>query len=292
MGVMAVALVPQQRGRRGLPALPMRLSADLRRIRLTWSPPVDAARFVVHGRPIREGPAGAQPAGAPRLLAEVAEETFAHIGLSPHGESWEYVVQAVDEWGSPCAQSDPVVGSSSVSVTVAGHPVVSVGSFDGGSKALTLTKVGYARYRSTFPDDVDFTYGQDDPATAWSWLQPGPDDAWAGRRTHRFRLRFRMDAPPPADLDLAVWLTDRHPTRAGAAAVLINEQRCDPVLFADQGVGTPESATDVPGHGAGPGYYEQALPAPLFRAGENVLEIVKDQGSWIAYDALGLFARA
>jgi hypothetical protein len=34
------------------------------------------------------------------------------------------------------------------------------------------------------------------------------------------------------------------------------------------------------------------LPRTLFRPGANVLELFKDVGSWIAYDALGLFARS
>ncbi|MGW5643502.1 hypothetical protein ACWEV3_21955 [Saccharopolyspora sp. NPDC003752] len=40
-----------------------------------------------------------------------------------------------------------------------------------------------------------------------------------------------------------------------------------------------------------PSYLERPLPAGLFRAGENVLEPHKDEGSRIAYDAIGVFAR-
>jgi Polysaccharide lyase family 4, domain III len=287
-----VALVPQQRGRRGLSPLNVRLTGDLRRIHLAWTPPSDAGRFVIHARPMHAGPMAVRPAAGPRILAEVAEPAYVHTGLSPQGETWEYVVRAVDDWGGVCAQSGPVAATARVSVTVTGQPIASVGAFDGVSSELALARFGYVRYQSTFPTDVDFQHGRDDASTQWSWLQPGPDDAWAGRRTHRFRLRFDLDEQPQRDLDLALWLTDRHPTRAGAAAVLVNGHPCDPLLFVDEAELGTDLRSDVPGHGAGPAYFERPLPAALFQPGENVLEIVKDQGSWIAYDALGVFARS
>ncbi|MEV5540515.1 hypothetical protein AB0L13_27075 [Saccharopolyspora shandongensis] len=46
-----------------------------------------------------------------------------------------------------------------------------------------------------------------------------------------------------------------------------------------------------PGSPLKPSYPERPLPAELFRAGKNVLELHKDEGSWIAYDAIGVFAR-
>lgn len=285
-----MALAPQQRGRRRVSELVVRPSGDLRRIHLAWTPPTDAARYVIHARPTVAGHSVVRPAAGPRILAEVADPTYVHAGLSPHPETWEYVVRAVDQWGIVCAQSDPVAASTSRSVTVTGRPIAAVGCFDGVSTEFALARFGYVRYQSTFPADVDFRHGQDDAAQDWSWLQPGPEDAWAGRRTHRFRLRFDLDAQPSADLDLALWLTDRHPTHAGAAGVNVNGFRCDPLLFAEDSDVSPPGS-EVPGHGAGPAYFERPLPARLFRVGENVLEIVKDQGSWIAYDAVGLFAR-
>lgn len=271
-------------------ALDLLTNGDLRRNHLSWSTPAEAARFVVHARPLVSGAMGGLPA-APRVLAEVLDPAYDHSGLGPHRETWEYVVQALDAWGVVCAQSDPTKVSSLASVTVNGAPVACVGSFEGTGAEPALAQVSYVRYQSTFPDDIDFHYGTDDAAARWCWLQPGPDDAWAGRRAHRSRLRFDLAERPDRDLDLAVWLTDRHPTRAGAAGLLLNGHRLGTLLFADRADSPVENPSVVPGHGAGPAYLERSLPAGYFERGENVVEIVKDQGSWIAYDALGVFAR-
>ncbi|WP_052595528.1 hypothetical protein [Luteipulveratus mongoliensis] len=289
-----MALAPPHRAPRASALLPARASGDVRRISLTWQQPgsFDAASFTVHGQRVHKSPAPRLRPSEDHLLATVREPLFLHHGLAPQGERWEYLVQALDRAGAVQAASDAVEATSRTSVTVTGHPVATVGSFNGQGLELALSPSGFVRYQSVFPADVDFTHGRDRADTSWSYLQPGPDDAWAGRRGHRFRLRFWLDEQPEDDLDLALWLTDRHPVRAGAAGLLVNGRRLDPLIFADE-VEPPETPAggDVPGHGAGPAYIERSLRRGLFVAGENILEIVKDQGSWIAYDALGIFAR-
>ncbi|WP_018157182.1 polysaccharide lyase family protein [Demetria terragena] len=290
-----MALVPHQRGRRSMSDLAVRLTGDLRQIHLAWTAPSEAETFVIHGRPMQVAPRGARPLSGPQVLAEVSRADYLHGGLSVHGETWEYVVRGLDRDGVPCAQSSPMSVTSKPSVTVTGRAVATVGSFDGVSSELALAGRAYVRYQSTFPRDVDFHHGRDEAATQWSWLHPGPEDAWAGRRTHSFRLHFDLAGPPRSDFDFAVWLTDRHPSRAGAASVWINDILCDPVIFAgpfDADLSGPELQSDLPGRGSGPAYFERPLPHSLLRAGENCLEIVKDQGSWIAYDAVGIFARS
>jgi hypothetical protein len=56
--------------------------------------------------------------------------------------------------------------------------------------------------------------------------------------------------------------------------------------------GSTIADSTYPGSPLKPSYLEQPLPRTLFRPGANVLELFKDVGSWIAYDALGLFARS
>ncbi|KNX36134.1 hypothetical protein VV01_01575 [Luteipulveratus halotolerans] len=285
-----MALAPPHRAPVTLPA---RASGDLRRIRVTWEQPdlLDVASYRVHGQHVRRSPAARLRPAEHNLMAEVDTPVYAQHDLSPHGERWEYLVVAVDAHGEPCASSEPVEATSTTSVTVTGTPVATVGSFNGRGHELALSPSGFARYQSVFPADVDFTHGRDRPDTAWSYLQPGPDDAWAGRRSHRFRLRFWLDDVPTDDLDLAVWLTDRHPVRAGAAGLTVNGAVIDPLIFADEVEAAPLAAPAVPGRGAGPAYLERPVSRALFRRGENVIEIAKEQGSWIAYDALGVFAR-
>ncbi|MDF8264773.1 hypothetical protein [Luteipulveratus flavus] len=288
-----MALAPSNRVAGTGSRLEARASGDLRRISVTWDPShhPDVVGYRVHGQHVRRSSAARLRPRAENLLAELQPPMFAQHGLSAQGESWEYAVVAVDVHGAALSTSDPVTATSTTSVTVTGTPVATVGRFDGRGRELALSPGGFVRYQSVFPADVDFTHGRDRADVAWSYLQPGPDDAWAGRRSHRFRLRFRLDTPPVDDLDLAVWLTDRHPVRAGAAGLAVNGVRLEPLIFADEGDASFLSERGAPGHGAGPAYLERPLRRSLFRAGENVLEIAKDQGSWIAYDALGVFAR-
>lgn len=289
-----MAIAPYARGPRGAEIMPVRATGDVCRINLTWQVTTHrSARFDVHGRRLPSGDlsAGRLRPTVQNLVAQVDEPHFVHAGLDPAGERWEYLVVAVDDVGALCAITDPVVCQSITSVTTTGRAVATVGRFDGLGNELALSPSGYVRYQSRFPDGVDFHHGRDVPALSWSYLQPGPDDAWAGRRGHRFRLHFDLDAAPTEDLDLALWLTDRHPVRAGTAGLVVNEHRLEPLLFTDD-TGIPVLGRTTPGRGAGPIQIERPLPAEVFRAGENVLDVVKDQGSWIAYDALGVFARS
>lgn len=270
-----------------------RALGDIRRISVTWQVgELDTSTFRVHGQPVVPGhDTGLRPTPH-NLIGDVDHPHFVHDGLSAAAETWEYLVLAIDPEGDLRGVSDPVRATSRTSVTVTGQPIATVGSFDGRGLELALSPSGYVHYQSMFPADVDFTHGRDRADRSWSYLQPGPDDAWAGRRGHRFRLRFEMSQVPAYDLDLALWLTDRHPVRAGAAGLYINGIRQEPLIFADDTEHAGDRpGGDVPGHGAGPAYLERSMARTLFVPGENVLEIVKDQGSWIAYDALGVFAR-
>lgn len=55
--------------------------------------------------------------------------------------------------------------------------------------------------------------------------------------------------------------------------------------------GSLQGDSTIPGSPLKPSYVELPLPADLFRPGENVLALHKDDGSWIDYDAIGVFAK-
>ena len=94
-----------------------------------------------------------------------------------------------------------------VSATVH-HPIALVGAIDLATTGLALTPNRYSAYPTTFPNDIDFTIGTSDPATAWSYIHPGPNDTWAGKRSHTFTLHFDLPQTPPNDLALTAWLID------------------------------------------------------------------------------------
>ncbi len=263
-------------------------TAGIGEVKLTWRPIPDVAAYEVHAvRGVDHEPEWMPTAAT--LLAVTAGTRFVHRGLGPEAARWSYRVAAVTSYGEHL--TTPVTtGRSTTSVTVHGTPLAVVGRFDGSGLDLAISATGFVHYRTTFPHDVDFRYGFDAPEYRWSYVQPGPEDAWAGRRRHRFKLRFDLDRVPDQDVDLALWLVDRHPTRAGSASLSINGIQLESLLF-DETTGEGHASLVVPGSGAGPAYFEPVVPRSALVEGENVLEIAKDHGSWIAYDAIGVFQR-
>ncbi|NNG38009.1 hypothetical protein HJ588_01795 [Flexivirga sp. ID2601S] len=270
---------------------PLRAVGDVGSVRLTWREVPGASGYRVHG--VATPRTGSWEPDERNLLATHAEPRFVHDGLGPLAVNWSYAVVPVLD--HPVPPLGAVTVSTRTSVTVTGEPVATVGSFDGSGLELALAPTGFVHYRSTFPRDVDFRYGYDRADVTWSYLQPGPDDAWAGRRGHRFRLRFDLDRLPAADLDFALWLVDRHATRAGSATLVLNGDTEQTIFFDDPVARDRPPASDasaaVPGLGGGPAYIERTVDRRCLQVGENTIDVVKDHGSWIAYDAVGVFAR-
>lgn len=276
--------VAAQSGERGA----VRASGDLDVIRLGWQEVPGATAYYVRGV-AWSGP-GAARRTTDEPLAVVQQPRFVHTGHGPLAVRWSYSVAVIVDG------QERLVGTASAasrtSVTLTGTPVAKVGSFDGSGAELALTPEGFVHYRSTFPRDVDFRYGADRDDRTWSCLQPGPEDAWAGRQQHRFRLRFDLTHLPSDDLDLAIWLVD-HALNAGSINLSLNDDIPQTVFFEDPaasaslGSGRPAGL----GGGAGPAFIERALDRSLLRVGENTIDIINDHGSWIAYDALGVFER-
>lgn len=276
-----MSLAPQRA--QAWPDAAPRAVGDLRRITVTWQLHDWFDHYRVLGAPV--GADGAT--GSPVLLGVTRTNAFVHEGRDPDGECWQYTLIGVGPGQRTCVTT-PMVATSLPSATGTGRPLAVVGRFDDAASDLALSGSAYARYRSVFAGDVDFLVGRDVPSQDWSWVHPGPEDAWAGRRPHRFRLRFHLDEPPRGDLDLALWLTDRHPQHPGTATLSLNGRPLPRLIFEGQRGDSPAHGV-VPGRGAGPAHVERRVCGTLFRPGENVLDITKDSGSWIAYDAVGIF---
>ncbi len=265
---------------------PLVLTPEVGSVRLAWRSFGPVVAYEVHGLPGRRE--SWQPNGS-TLISVTTTTRFVHCGLGAYGATWSYRVVAVSSRGEH-VMTPVAVTSTITSVTVTGRPIAVVGAFDGSGVDLAISSSGFVHYRTTFPADVDFRYGFDRPERRWSYVQPGPEDAWAGRRSHRFRLRFDLDEVPHQDVDLALWLVDRHPTRAGSASIEVNGRALESLLF-EETIGEEHASLVVPGAGAGPAYFETPVPRDALRLGENTLDVAKDHGSWIAYDAVGIFER-
>ncbi|MEV0081423.1 polysaccharide lyase family protein [Saccharopolyspora sp. NPDC050642] len=268
----------------------LRGRGELARIVVDWTPVpwhtvVD--HYAVHG-----APGSGVRISSETLLAKTVYPHFEHKGLGGAAQRWTYQVVTVGASGARSRPSAPIPVTSRESVSASGIPLAVVGDFDGKGLEFALSPDGYSRYPATFPNGVDFRLGTGDPRKAWSYLQPGPADSWAGRRDHRFRLRFDLAAAPTTGVDLALWLIDSHATIPGSAVLGINGTTVDRLAFAGGATkGSTLGDSTAAGSPLKPSYLERPLPAELFRAGENVLELHKDEGSWIAYDAIGVFAR-
>lgn len=268
----------------------LRAEGQLGRIALDWTPlPWDTVvdHYAVYGA----GGADDVEISPSTLLTKTVYPHFLHSGLGGNAARWAYRVVTVDAAGARSAPSAPLATSSKTSVTATGSPLAVVGSYDGKGLEFALSPNGYSRFPATFPDGVDYRVGADAPGTGWSYLFPGPSDSWAGRRTYTFRLRFDLAAVPAGEVWLAIWLIDSHATIPGSVVLSINGTTVDRLGFEGGATrGSVEGDTTVPGTRLRPSYLERPLPGGLLTTGENVLTMVKDEGSWIAWDAIGLFA--
>lgn len=174
-----------------------------------------------------------------------------------------------------------------VVVDVPAGAIGQVGTVDWKDTELALASGGYAQYAQSFPNDVAFTLGTDDPATAWPYIHPGPDDGWAGSRTHAFTLSLPVSGAP-TDLQLVVFLLDTHNTAPGTVAVAVNGQSPTEITL-PAGGGVGYDAGDAMVSGDQPTQFAVALPAAQLHTGTNTITITKTTGSWMVYDAVGVY---
>ncbi len=255
------------------------------RIDLTWrarsyTPLVD--HFAVY--------AAADPTfGSETLIGKTIYAGLRHDNLGPGKETRYYRVVTVDAAGERSRPSKVLRASSVESVTVAGRPVAVLGAFDRKSLELALAPGGYNQFLTRFPAGVDYTHGVSSAAD-WPYLHPGPADKWAGSTAHTFRFRFDLDAVPAADLALAVWLIDTHASTPGKLVVACNGTAVtEAVLEKGATKGSTQGDATVPDSPLRPSIVEVALPRGVLVAGQNVLTLAKPEGSWHAYDAVGVF---
>ncbi|MFB7222801.1 alkaline phosphatase family protein [Streptomyces sp. NPDC056227] len=172
--------------------------------------------------------------------------------------------------------------SSTVPATV-GKPIMMAGETDASSHEFALAPNRYSAYPSTFPNDVTFTAGVSNPATAWSYIQPGPRDSWAGSKSHTFTLNFNLATAPSSDLTFTAWLQDTHPTAPPALTIGLNGAELSNVQTPAGGGGGATSANNTK-----PSTVNVTLPAANLKAGDNTITVTTTGGSWLVYDAFGI----
>jgi alpha-mannosidase len=161
-------------------------------------------------------------------------------------------------------------------------PLVELGQASGGSAAFALAPAGWR----DFLRDAVFIVGQSAAAADWPYVHPGPDDSWAGRRQHIYRIVVDLASVPPAvDGELAVEMLDTHSNQPPEIEFGVN--------------GTAISRESLPrggGDGSLNGRAGNArryavrvrIPAGALKAGRNVVTITSLRGSWFIYEHVAL----
>ncbi len=166
--------------------------------------------------------------------------------------------------------------------------VALLGSVDLATGEFALSPDRFGDYPTTFPDDVDFTIGTSDPATAWSYIHPGPSDTWAGAKPHTFTLRFDLDQPPAADLALTAWLIDTQESGPPTMQISLNDGP-ETIITLPKGGGQGFQWGDGSNGGTiRPTTLDVTLPTDQLHTGRNTLTLTTTAGSWMVYDAIAI----
>src|SRR6185295_15467074 len=113
----------------------------------------------------------------------------------------------------------------------------------------------------------------------------GPDDTWAGSRTHPFRILFALKSQPvEGQCLLRLALLDTHNQTPPKLRVQINGQIFEQLLPRGNG---DESIAGAPEKGR-PHQIELKFASKLLQPGDNEIQITSVSGSWILYDAISL----
>lgn len=142
----------------------------------------------------------------------------------------------------------------------------------------------YQEYPSRFPRDVTYIVGQSKPAVDWSYVQPGPDDQWAGHRAHPFRVRFGLDSVPQAPCRLVLDFANTHYGQPPNLTVSVNGRTPYRIQLP---VGTDDRSLTDPAQGRRCSITYPFASSQL-RSGDNEIAITVTSGSWVIYDALRL----
>jgi len=82
-----------------------------------------------------------------------------------------------------------------------------IGQFDTNNAEFALAPNHY----EAFEEDGLFIVGRSDSKTAWPYVHPGPEDAWAGQREHTFTVLFGVNQPvAEGNCQLLMDLIDTH----------------------------------------------------------------------------------
>ena len=156
-----------------------------------------------------------------------------------------------------------------------------IGKADGDNREFALSPGQFEK----FSEDGVFFVGESDATRDWPYVHPGPNDAWAGNRSHAFVVAFGLrETPPAGDVKLRVKLLDAQQGGPPQLEFTLNGLGETRKLAAGAG---DESIRGQPTKGK-PQELEITFPNSSLKVGENQLCITTRGGSWMLYDWLAL----
>jgi hypothetical protein len=143
---------------------------------------------------------------------------------------------------------------------------------------------GPKQYRDIKADGF-YIVGASDPAHDWPYAHPGPNDSWAGSKTHQYTVIFGILKTVATDTcRLRIDMADTHSSQAPELVISVNQWSGkfklpvgggDETINGDLSKGKPYSLT-------------VSFPAEVLLTGDNILTINSISGSWFLYDAITL----
>jgi hypothetical protein len=190
------------------------------------------------------------------------------------------VIQAMT-LGAVASADSPRLEPKDVEV---GHRLWQIGSIDGGNAEFALAPGDFA----DFKDDAFFVIGRSESKRDWLYVQPGPEDDWAGRRSHTFSIVFGAKGRPAQGkaCTLRLVLLDSQSRTPAELEFCLNGHARRQRLPAGTGDASITGKLERARHSR----VDVELPIEAVQPGLNVLTITTLSGSWLLYDALEFLA--
>ena len=179
-----------------------------------------------------------------------------------------------------CAAAIITAGASRTANAQGPQPLYwQIGAVDKNDSEFALAPSKWSSYKA----DALYVIGSSNPATDWPYVQPGPDDQWAGGRAHTNSIYFGLaNVIAEGDCKLTLSLLDAQKPYSPTLQITVNGQS-----WTKQTVpgGGDLSINGQPDKGI-PSTVSIDFPSSLLRKGVNTVTITTTQGSWILYDAV------
>ncbi len=160
------------------------------------------------------------------------------------------------------------------------HMLWEIGRANNDTRELALAPNGFGQYVSP----PTFLVGYSNPKRDWPYVHPGPDDGWAGRQRHAFRVLFDVKKTVrKGDCRLLIDLVDTHNAKPPKLRVAVNGR----AFPHDTPAGGPDDSISGALSKGREHRFDVTFPATELKRGTNKITITTLSGSWMLYDWIG-----